>query len=248
MKKSNIIFNIIFFLLFSIHCSKTFSIAEKRFLKQFIHHGDLVFDVGANIGKKTKLYLNCGAQVVCIEPQQKCIKTLNTKFSHNKNVIIIPKGVASQSGYIDFFPCNTTTISTCSIEWTHNGRFANQGFRWNTPIKIEVITLDEIIKQYGIPQFCKIDVEGFEHDVLKGLSTPIPYLSFEFTYEFKDNAKECLNYLVNLGYKNFNFVVGETAYFAFDEWISADILLNRIYSENKCGVNLWGDIYAKYEK
>jgi len=34
--------------------------------------------------------------------------------------------------------------------------------------------------EYGLPHFCKIDVEGFEEQALAGLSRPLPVLSFEF--------------------------------------------------------------------
>jgi len=219
----------------------------KIFLKQFIEKDDLVFDVGANIGNKTDLYLQCGAKVICFEPQEKCLYHLYKKYENNSNVVIISKGLSDKPGHVDFFPCNeVTTIATCSRDWTTDGRFVQQGYSWNKPIKIEVTTLDKIIKKYGIPKFCKIDVEGFEYEVLKGLSMPIPYLSFEFTYERKLEAKKCLDYLTKLGYKKFNFAVGETSYFQFKQWLSADKLLQKIYSENKCGDDLWGDIYARY--
>lgn len=219
----------------------------KLFLSQFIKKDDLVFDIGANTGQKINIYLSCGAHVVCFEPQKKCLRELYKKFKNNTNVMIDPRGLSATSGFIDFFPCNEiTTIATCSKEWTTEGRFVEQGYSWNKPIKIKTTTLDKAIEKYGIPTFCKIDVEGFEYEVLKGLTTPIPCITFEFTYEGKSNAKKCLDYLKKLGYKNFNFVIGETAYFAFDHWLDSDLILEKIYQENPCEKDLWGDIYAKY--
>ncbi|MEZ4639278.1 MAG: FkbM family methyltransferase [Caldilineaceae bacterium] len=40
---------------------------------------------------------------------------------------------------------------------------------WDEAIDVPVITLDSLIAQHGVPVFCKIDVEGFEHAVLQGL-------------------------------------------------------------------------------
>lgn len=217
------------------------------FFSQLIKQGDLVFDVGAFIGNKTEIFLNYGAKVVCFEPQEICINFLASKFACNKNVTIVQKGLSYEHGYIDFFECTTAkTISTFSKEWTTDGRFVEQGYSWKKPIKIEVTTLDEMIKIYGIPKFCKIDVEGFEYEVLKGLSTIIPALSFEFTYENKLNTQKILDHLTSLGYTKFNFALAENPYFEFDEWLTGKILLERIYKENKISTDLWGDIYAKH--
>lgn len=218
-----------------------------KFLRNFINEGDLVFDVGANIGNKTFLYVLCKAKVVCFEPEIRCISKLQRKFKDNSNVIIVPKGLAEKQGYIDFFPCNqVTTISSCAIAWATDGRFVEAGYSWAKPIKIEVATLDQMIEQYGIPKFCKIDVEGFEFQVLSGLTQPIPCISFEFTYERKTEAQKCLAILTRLGYKKFNFVIGETAFFFFNEYMDAESLLEKIYKENVVGTGLWGDIYALY--
>src|SRR5689334_4646326 len=43
-----------------------------RFYRQFVGPGDLVFDVGANVGHVTKVFLRAGARVVAIEPQSIC--------------------------------------------------------------------------------------------------------------------------------------------------------------------------------
>ena len=45
--------------------------------------------------------------------------------------------------------------------------------RWDSSI-VPATTLDELIAAYGIPAFVKIDVEGMEHEVLAGLSQPVP--------------------------------------------------------------------------
>merc|ERR1719476_59374 len=49
-------------------------------------------------------------------------------------------------------------------------------------IKVESRTLDGLIAQYGKPAYIKIDVEGAEEAAIKGLSTAIPMISWEFTY------------------------------------------------------------------
>ncbi len=224
------------------------------FLKQFVKPGDLVFDIGANIGKKADFYLRCGARVVCFEPQPKCLATLHRKFDANKLVAIEPLGLASKEGTATLYQCSAaTTISSCSPEWTQEGRFAKHGYKWDKRIKITTTTLDTMIKKYGIPKFCKIDVEGFELDVLKGLSIPIPHVSFESNYECFALTKKCVEHLQSLGYKEFNFAVGERGSFLFTTWLPAEqfISLLQTTGDNKeqweAIWGLWGDVYGRYE-
>ena len=70
---------------------------------------------------------------------------------------------------------------------------------------VPVTTLDSLIALYGEPDFCKIDVEGFEKEVFKGLSRPLARLSFEFHAEFLGETFACLELLRELGLYRFNF-------------------------------------------
>jgi FkbM family methyltransferase len=70
---------------------------------------------------------------------------------------------------------------------------------WIETVEVEVTTLDLLIKKHGLPYFCKIDVEGFETKVLKGLSQPIPILSFEFLSTRHKSRVTCLKYLNSQG-------------------------------------------------
>ncbi|NEO52694.1 MAG: FkbM family methyltransferase [Okeania sp. SIO3B5] len=216
-----------------------------NFIGQFVNRGDLVFDVGANQGLKTDLYLSIGAKVICFEPQPHCVEILNQKYQNHQNVAIVNKGLAAKSGQLELSICDRANVlSTFSEQWK-TGRFANQ--KWEKKVTVEVTTLDEMIQTWGLPQFCKIDVEGFEHQVLQGLSQPIPYLSFEFTIEFIDNAKKSIQYLVSLGYNLFNFTQEDQSKLTMSEWVSETQLFDSIESKSTHQKSLWGNIYAKYE-
>jgi len=69
-----------------------------NFLSQFIKKGDLCYDIGANIGYFTKVFLLLGARVISIEPQENNIQRLYDVFNKNKKVIIIPKAVGEKIG------------------------------------------------------------------------------------------------------------------------------------------------------
>lgn len=214
------------------------------FYSHFINKGDLCFDVGANLGNRTEVFLKLGAKVVCIEPQDSCLQILDRLYGNNNNVIIINKGLAEKEGYLKLHICeNATTISTMSDKWVKNGRFSTD-YKWTKTQLVPVTTLDDLIKEYGLPKFCKIGVEGFEYPVLKGLTKPIPYISFEFTREFFDDSKKCITHLLSIGRAEFNCSIGESYQLLFPSWITPKELYNKLdsFDENL----LWGDIYVKF--
>jgi FkbM family methyltransferase len=213
-------------------------------IDNLVEAGNTVFDVGANIGQKAEFYLSIGAKVICFEPQPNCVGILEEKYANNPNITIVNKGLAEMPGEMQLSVCSDANyLSTFSNKWK-TGRFVGQN--WNQTVTVEVTTLDEMIKMWGCPHFCKIDVEGFEYQVLKGLSSPIPYISFEFTIEFLDDSNKCIEHLETLGYKLFNFAKGNDSHLALYEWVSAESLFESIKSCEE-GL-LWGDIYAKFER
>ncbi len=220
---------------------------QSNFLQQFIAPGDLVFDVGANVGKKTLEYLNLGATVVCFEPQPRCLDILHNRFKNNPHVLIDERGLADKPGTLSLAICQfEDTISTFSNEWQEDGRFNAMGYSWNAHVQVDVVTLDAMITRYGCPVFCKIDVENFEYEVLKGLSQPISALSFEFAIEVLHNTKKCINHLVSLGYKEFNFAIAENEHLVLADWVSAEQVVDIIEQESRKHHLLWGDVYARF--
>ena len=204
--------------------------------------GDLFFDVGAHIGDKSHQFLNKKLEVIMIEPLPKCVEELKLKFKNNKNIRIIQKALGKKKGSKTLM-INTKvpTISTMSDHW-RKGRFSNQV--WDNKILVEVTTLDELIKTYGLPSYIKIDVEGYELDVLMGLTQKAGIISFEFTSEFLDHSINCLNYLQKIGYEEFNFSLGERRKF-FSIWRNQNSLVEILKNEIKNDKLLWGDIYCR---
>lgn len=214
-----------------------------KLYSHFIGQGDLCFDIGANIGNRTELLLKLGAKIICIEPQNTCIQQLTNKYGANKNVIILAKAMSDRKGIAAIAICNDASeLSTMSGKWKNEGRFAND-FKWTSSQEVETTTLDALIEQYGLPVFCKIDVEGFEETVLRGLTVPIPFISFEFTKEFLLDANNCINYLAKLGKFEFNYSTGESMKFLFPVWVKSEKLILEL--ANIGDKYLWGDIYAR---
>lgn len=212
------------------------------FYSQLVKPGDLCFDVGANIGSKTKIFLELGARVVCIEPQPNCFDVLTETYQNDSNVVIVPKGLAAQPGSRSLSVCGSAdAISTFSEKWK-TGRF--RSYAWEAAVEVPVTTLDALIQEFGSPKFCKIDVEGFEYEVLQGLSRPISFIAFEFTREFINDARLCIEYLGSLGRADFNYALGETPALILSDWTDRNTLFECI--ERNTDDLLWGDIYVRF--
>jgi hypothetical protein len=132
-------------------------------------------------------------------------------------------------------------ISTFAEHWK-TGRFSDS--KWDEKITVDVTTLDELIKKFGNPQYIKIDVEGFEHEVILGLTRKSGIISFEFTSEFIENAFKSIDYLFSLGYSDFNYSLGERRKF-YTEWKTANSIKEDIKNNIKEDNLLWGDFYCK---
>ncbi len=215
------------------------------FYKQFINKGDLCFDIGANVGDRTQIFLELGANVFSVEPQESCCKNLKKRFGNK--ITLIEKGVGSKEEVKDFYISNYSQVSSFSTEWIDNlKRERFKDAEWNKKVQIEITTLDNIIPISKIPAFIKIDVEGFELEVLKGLSKPFKYLSFEFAVpDNLDNLIKCLLQLQN-SHNNLycNYAVLDNTFLELTNWISIDEMI-QIVSEKKFSDNNAGDIYVK---
>lgn len=95
-----------------------------------------------------------------------------------------------------------------------------------------------------MPDFIKIDVEGYEDMVMRGLSAPVKALCFEFTPEHLRPAMESMRMLEEIARYEYNFSLGETMTMALDEWMDAK---SAILEVDKAGVDnvVYGDIYAR---
>ena len=191
----------------------------KEFYSRFIGKGDLCFDIGANMGNRVEVFLELGARIIAVEPQQSCVSKLQQKFGDNPYVTIVPKALGESEGEAELLVSDASTISSLSKEWIEqvkaSGRFST--YQWNKTEKVAVSTFDTLIEQHGIPVFAKIDVEGFESKVISGLSQPVKVISFEFTPEFLTSAVDSIKHLSSLGTVGFNYSLGESMTLVLEE-------------------------------
>jgi len=219
---------------------------EKRmdFYRQFISPGDLVFDVGANVGNRAKIFYKLRAVVVAVEPQTFCATFLESMFNRQSNFHLVKKALGASVGQAEMMVSEVNEISSFSSDWIrsvkNSGRFAE--YEWNKRETVLIDTLDNLIANYGLPVFLKIDVEGFEDQVLSGLSIPVRALSFEFTPEFIQSAIKCIQHLCAIGEFEFQLSYGESMEFAIKHWVSAEEIKGII---SQCPRDAFGDLYAR---
>ena len=219
--------------------------AMDRLYGQFVHNGDLVFDVGAHVGDRVGAFRRLGARVVAAEPQPALAFTLAAIYGRDRSVVIERKAVGRIAGEITMkVNIDNPTVSTASDAFVDaaNGAAGWEGQVWGKSIRVPMTTLDALIAAHGRPAFIKIDVEGFEAEALAGLTRPVKALSFEFTTIQRGVARACIERCTALGYPHFNAALGESQ--ELGQWRSATEIARWLDAVPHAANS--GDIYARF--
>jgi FkbM family methyltransferase len=204
-----------------------------------------VFDIGANLGNRSKIFLRLGARVIAFEPQARCCAFLSQMLGRDRRFRLVRTALGSTLGKATLFVGGSHTISSLSEPWINatlqSGRFATE--EWRGREEVEITTLDSVIAMFGRPSFVKVDVEGFEYEVLKGLSRPVDAFSIEVTPEYIQNTYNCIELLKTFGEFHFQFSFGESMEFALPRWLSHPELCEWLKS---LPPKSFGDLYARH--
>ncbi len=215
------------------------------FYSGFVPQGGLAFDIGAHVGDRTRAFRRLGARVVAVEPQPDVYRALRLVHGRDAGVALEQTALGDEVGEMRLqVNLANPTVSTLSQAFVAAAKGAPgwEGQEWSGEIDVPVTTLDALIARHGVPNFTKIDVEGFEHVVLAGLSRPLPALSFEVTTIHRQVGLDTVDRLAALGTYAFAMSLGES--FALDTgWIPA--LQMRAHLAALPHAANSGDIYAR---
>jgi FkbM family methyltransferase len=138
---------------------------ETDLLQKQVRPGDVVVDVGANIGYYTLLFARCvGPQgrVYAFEPDPTNFDLLQRNIQRNgyTNVTLVRKAVAAQSGTLRLYLCEDNKGDHRTYD-SHDGR---------PSVEIEAVSLDDYFAGYrGAIALIKMDIQGAEEGALRGM-------------------------------------------------------------------------------
>jgi FkbM family methyltransferase len=196
----------------------------------------LLFDIGANSGDAVRAGLKLGYKVIALEPAPKIFAELVKNFIYEPNVVPLRLAVSETQGErIEFYECVEDGLSTIEKAWLTDPSMPYNGKEFRT-IYVNTCTMDWLVEQYGEPDLIKIDVEGAEWSVLRGMTKYYGKLALEWTMQTMSKHNEQLQYLKSIGYTKFRLQFIENHLLEPDDaWqdITDDTDLEKIRREKK---------------
>ena len=218
----------------------------RRFYRDLLRPGDLVFDVGAHVGTRARAMRAAGARVVALEPQEPFSTFLRRTLPRDIRLVEAAAGgveTVAEMAVSSLHP----TVSSLKAGFADEAGSA-PGFghvRWDRVQRVQVTTLDRLIAAEGLPRYVKIDVEGFELEVLSGLSQPVEMVSVEYLPGLPDLTLSVIDRLQQLGSYRFNPVRGESGRFLWDDW--RDAVSRQTWLKGLAADGPSGDLYARLD-
>lgn len=178
---------------------------ETELVEKEIKKGDVVLDIGANIGYYTLIFAKLvgeSGKVYAFEPDPDSFALLkkNVEINGYKNVVLIQKAVSNKTGKIRLYLCEDNK-GDHRIYNSHDDRKS---------IEIEAIRLDEYFKNYnGKIDFIKMDIQGAEGGASQGMFNLLKKNNVKIITEFWPNGlkrfgidhEEYLKLFIELGFK-----------------------------------------------
>ena len=186
------------------------------------------------------LFANLGARVLAVEPLAQCASAIAANAqAASLDVRVEQCAVGARMGVVELAVCSRALdISSASPEWIAAMERAGLARGpWDERVVVSVSTLDALIARHGSPSFIKVDVEGYEAEVLEGLSRRVDAISLETHKATHDISLACLERLRDLGFDRFAISAGHSA--QLSPWMAACDAAEVVAALE------WGDLYAR---
>lgn len=222
-------------------------LTRQRLLSTWVRPGTRVFDLGANVGELTEVFVRLGGEVVAVEPHPRCVTELRRRFHRSKNVSIVAAAASDEIGTAELHLGSITEVSTLSTRFRTAYQDQPGGVHWSEVVQVRTTTLDALIGRFGMPGFAKLDLEGHEPDALEGLSRPIPALSIEYNARLREESLRCIERLDAIaapGRYRWNFSPYESYVLSLDSWLTGEAM--RAWLSSLSPDLETGDVYGEY--
>ncbi len=188
---------------------RNYELEVQQLLSKILEPGDRFIDVGANIGMislhAAHLVTEIG-KVDCFEPNPECVQAIKANLARNgvKHVKVFPVGLSDSNGVLQL---NLTSLHTGTATMA-----PVEGVTKSFEVQV-LIGDDVVLSDSRRVKLIKIDVEGFELHVLRGLKRSLeiyqPMLITEFVESHFQRAgtssAEITEFLTGIGYKPMAF-------------------------------------------
>ena len=134
---------------------------EIALLHKHIKKGDVVLDIGANIGFYTAILsdlVGSTGKVYAFEPDKTNFSYLQRNAAGLKNVFLINKAVSDTTGTITLYQSDLLNVD-------HKTYATND---YTSKTEIECVAIDDLIPEHKV-DFIKIDIQGYEYFAFKGM-------------------------------------------------------------------------------
>jgi FkbM family methyltransferase len=208
-------------------------VSEFCFYARHLQFGDLAFDIGANRGAHTRQMLARGARVVAVEPQATLARELQARFPR---ATVVAAAVSDRAGEATLHTREGGELfASLSPDWR-----GNDGTMTTRQV-VPVTTLGALIEEHGTPTFIKIDTEGFDHRVIRGLGVQVGQILFEVHAGDAAQAEEALRLLEALG--PYEYRLEECGSWIFGKPMRPDQIVATVAEWDS---HVWGNVYARH--
>jgi FkbM family methyltransferase len=168
------------------------------------------------LGQTIDAIISCDCRVISIEPNPICYSLLEKQYGAHHLVSLEKTAIGCKEGTATLNFQGTESTASLLEDWP---------YETTDSIQTSVTTLDKLIDEHGPPKLIKVDVEGFELEVFKGLSRPIEYLIFEVHRSENKTAYQVLEHLKNIGsIAGIKIINGDLSKWIIDRWSDVSVL------------------------